>query len=85
MCVCVCVCVCVCGGVREGAGRGTPERRGCCVCCGPTVTGETERRGEVFGKSLWMVLLLLMSPENLGEEQVKAVGAGNAALDTEVC
>ena len=49
------------------------------------MTGETERQGEVFGKSLWMVLLLLMSPENLAEEQVKAVGAGNAALDTEVC
>ena len=79
------MCVCVCGGVEEGVDRGTPERWGCYVCCGPTVTGDTERQDEVFGKSLWMVLFLLMSPENLAEEQVKAVGAGNAALDTEIC
>lgn len=85
------VCVCVVGAGREAdrdckfARMGTPERWGSRVYCGPSVTGETEGQGEAFGKSMWMVVLLLMSLENLLEEQVKAAGAGNAALATEAC
>ena len=49
------------------------------------MTGETEEQGEALAKSVWTVASLLMSLENLAEEQVEAAGAGSAALATEAC